>query len=182
MLEEASTNSSDIMPVNVKVMARQERRKKKAKDKSSDKPTLKRIRPLITPVLILVALTPTVGGEKTPSVEKETPPTELVGLVVAQSTALLDVPIGVEGPSKLSKSKKPVKKNASESKKFSPSFTYKGKLITADQSAFQSCVVAFNLFTQATLPKDEETLHQMSDHDLKKDGFRSLLKVCYHTV
>lgn len=115
-------------------------------------------------------------------VEKVIPPQEIqtAGPDVEQINVHLDMPINIEGPSNIDKSKKPAeKKKASEVQHFSLSFRYKGKAITIKQSNFESCGVAYNFFTHATLPKDEEVFQQMTDGDLKRDGFHSLLKVNY---
>lgn len=168
------------MPIDVRALSKQQKKKTKVGEEPSDtnKPALKRMRLVLTPSPALVASVLEIGGENPPSTDKRASPfAELVGPVIAKPNKELDVPIDNEGPSNLNKSKGPTEKKDADLKKFSPSISYKGKSITADQSAFQSCGVAFNLFTYATLPKDKETLHQMSDHDLKRGGFHSLLKV-----
>ncbi|KAM7489122.1 hypothetical protein LguiB_026606 [Lonicera macranthoides] len=89
------------------------------------------------------------------------------------------VPISVEGPSKVNKGKQyaELKKKVSKgTQTFSYLFEYKWKAIMVDQFAFESCGVAYNMFTQATLSKDEETLNMMSDIELRRDGFVFLLK------
>lgn len=181
-----SVNSSDILPVNVKSFSKQVERKEKANDgfsKKTKQPASKKLRPTITPLSTPALPTSETGGENPITMEKEVPPpvepTRSAALAT-QSLISSDVPISVEGLSVINKSKKPTGKKVSEGTKITPPFHYKGKAITTEQSAFESCGVAFNLVTQATLPKDDEVFHKILDHDLKRDGFYSLLMVEHH--
>ena len=135
------------------------------------------MRPLVPPSSVVVVLTSEYVVQKPPSVEKlTTPSVELAGPPNGQIILSSDAAINVGGGSQVGRAK-PIEKRAPEPKKFVPSFIYKGKPINAEHSAFESYSVAFNLFNQGTLPKDEKVLHEMSDHDLKRDGFYLVLKV-----
>ena len=114
-------------------------------------------------------------AEKPPSVEKGTF-VEPARLPAAPAAKPSDPLINIEGVSQSDKSKV-AKKKGPEPKKFVPNFTCKGKPINVEHSAFESFSVVFNLFAQATLPKDEKFLHKLSNHELKRDGFHSVLKV-----
>lgn len=117
-------------------------------------------KPTSTPTLPILFET---GGENPPSVENKVAP-QIVGSNYAKKDLLADVPINVKRPSKLSRGRKRVEKNkkASEGKYLSPSF--------------ESYGVAYDMFTQTTLPKDQEALNMMPDIELKINGFLSLLK------